>query len=52
MRAVKQVVFKHVLDTCYRTLNNKYTGYVDVTYLNIYNHLIKEYIKLLDDEMQ
>ena len=52
MRAAKQVIFDHVPDTCYRTLNNKYTGYVNITYLDIYNHLIEEYGEFLDDKIQ
>ena len=35
MRSDKQVIFNHVPDTCYRTLNNKYNGYVNSTYLDI-----------------
>ena len=50
--AAKQVIFDHVPDTCYRTLKNKYTGYVNSMYLEIYNHLIEEYGELLDDKMQ
>ena len=50
--AAKQVIFDHVPDTCYRTLKNKYTGYVNSMYLKIYNHLIEEYGELLNDKMQ
>ena len=39
-------------DTCYRTLKNKYIGYINITYLDIYNHLVEEYGGLWDDEMQ
>ena len=52
MRSDKQVIFNHVPDTCYRTLKNKYTGYVNSMYLDIYNYLIEEYGELLDDKMQ
>ena len=52
MRESKQVIFDHMPDTCYRTLKNKYTRYVYVTYLEIYDHLVEEYGELLDGEMQ
>ena len=39
-------------DTCHQTLNKKYTGYDNSPYLDIYNHLIEEYVELLDDKMQ
>ena len=52
MRAAKQVIFDHVPDTCYDTLKKKYTGYVNSTYLDIYNNLIEEYGELSDDKMQ
>ena len=52
MRAAKQVIFNHVLDTCYLSLKKKYTGYVNNMYLEIYNNLIEEYEEFSDDEMQ
>ena len=52
MWAAKKVIFDHVPDTCYRTLKKKYTGYVNSTYLNIYNNLIEEYRELSDDIIQ
>ena len=33
-------------------LEEKYTGYVNITYHEIYNHRIKEYRELGDDKMQ
>ena len=51
MRSAK-VIFGHVPYTCYRTLKKKYTGYVNITYLKIYNHLVEEYGELSYDEMQ
>ena len=43
MRVSKQVIFGHIPDTCYHTLKKKFTGYVNITYLDIYNHIIEEY---------
>ena len=51
-RAAKQVIFNHVLDTCYLSLKKKYTGYVNNMYLDIYNNLIEEYEEFSDDKMQ
>ena len=48
----KKAIFNHVPDTCYRTLKKKYTGYVNRTYLNIYDHLVEEYGELSDDKIQ
>ena len=52
MRAEKQVIFNHVPETCYWTLKKKYTGYVNITNLKIYNHLIEEYGEFLDEKIQ
>ena len=49
MRSSKKIIFNHVPDTCYRTLKNKYTGYVNSMYLEIYNNLIEEYGEFPDD---
>ena len=40
MQSAKQIIFDHMPDTCYRTLKNKYTDYVKITYLDIYDHLV------------
>ena len=45
-REAKQVIFDHVPDTCYLTLKNKYTSYVNVIYFNIYDNTIEEYREL------
>ena len=52
MQAEKQVIFDNGTDTFYPTLKKKYTGYVNSTYLDIYNHLIEEYGELPDEEIQ
>ena len=52
MRAEKQVVFDHVSDTWYRTLKNKYTNYVNITYLNIYKNQIEDYGEFSDEKIQ
>ena len=33
-------------------MKNKYTGYVNNTYLEIYDHLIEDYGELSDEKMQ
>ena len=52
MWVAKQVIFDHMLGTFYQTLEKKYTGYVNSTYLKIYNNLVEEYGELLNDKIQ
>jgi len=52
MRAAKQLIFDHVPETCYRTLDEKHTGYVKVTYLELFDHLIEGFGELSENEMQ
>lgn len=51
-KACKKVITKLVPEVYYRTLKNRYTGYNNVTALNILNHLWIEYGTLTEEMVQ